>query len=394
MGVRDRIEPFTRATGTEESKRFRRVLPGRLRRWLPSITLLALAVALIASTQSSGDVNRNVDVENMWASVAFLLFFAGATAWVWRKARGEGFEALRWRRLHRRIFWRAAALCLMGSMAALWWVAFWQWNADHAVNVADLPGWAADDGHARFFRGLAGWSAFAALPLVAAEPFAWRLWPKALRMAARRAQVAKRLSDRSRITPLELDPSCGAVGRPRAIDAVQAREPSRETHRVTPRGTRMAGWSRFAVDNWRHNAAIAWDGSALTLTDGRGRTFSFSVAAACDEVPGQDRDARRTVVELVWFTEQRFYRAGSTTRGDGVKSRILLLDAEGRRIAEMPAAGLSASRIADLARACGLPFAAYDLGTAREGERMANRLLFPRTRRTVRIREPRAPRGR
>ena len=394
MGVRDRIEPFTRVAGTQESKRLRRLPPGRLRRALPSITLIALAVAVIAGTQDSGEVDRNVEVENMWASVAFLLFISGATAWVWRKARSEGFEALRWRRLHRRTFWRAAALCLMGSMVALWWVAFWQWHADNAVSVADLPRWAADDAHARFFRGLAGWSAFAALPLVVAEPFAWRLWPRPVRMAVRRAQVAKKLSERNRLTKLELDPSYGAVGRPRAFDAVQPREPSREVHRVTPRGTRMAGWSRFAVDNWRHNAAIAWDGNALTLTDGRGRTLSFPAATARGDGSGQESDARRTVAELVWFTEQRFYRAGSTNRGDGVKSRILLLDAQGRRMAEMPAAGLSASRVADLARACGLPFAAYDLDTVREGERMANRLLFPRTRHTVRIREPRAPRGR
>jgi hypothetical protein len=101
-----------------------------------------------------------------------------------------------------------------------------------------------------------------------------------------------------------------------------------------------------------------------------------------------------TVAELVWFTEQRYYRAGSTTRGDGVKSRILLLDAQGRRVAEMPAAGLSAGRVADLARACGLPFSAYDLGTVAQDARMANRLLFPRTRRTVKIRAPRPPRGR
>lgn len=382
MGVRDRIEPFTRAAGTQESKRFRRVGRGRLRRWLVPITLIAGAVAVIASTQSSGDAGRNVDVENLWASIAFLLFITGATAWVWRKARGEGFEALRWRRLHRRIFWRAAALCLMVSTAALWWVAFWQWNADHAADVSNLPMWAADDGHARFFRGLAGWSAFAALPLVVAEPFAWRLWPRPIRAAVRRARVAKLLSERSRITPLDLDPALGAVGRPRAFDTVQPREPSREVHRVTPRGTRMAGWSRFAVDNWRHNAAIAWDGSSLVLTDARGRTFTFPVAEGS------------AVAELVWFTEQRYYRAGSTTRGDGVKSRILLLDAEGRRVAEMPAAGLSAGRVADLARACGLPFCAYDLGTVAQGERMANRLLFPRTRRTVRIRAPRSPKGR
>ncbi len=381
MGVRDRIEPFTRAAGTREAMRFGRTLPGWLRRLLIPAALVVAAIVVIASTQSGGDV----DIENLWASVAFLLFIAGATMWVWRKARGEGFEALRWRRLHRRVFWRAAATCLLLSMVSLWFVAFWQWRADYAANGSNLPTWLSYDAHARFFRGLTGWLAFAAAPLVVIEPFAWRLWPASMRTAVRRARAVKILSEKGRITRLDLDPGRGAVGRPEAFTAVQPREPSSEVHCITPHGRRPTGWNRGAADNWWRHAAMTWDGTRLALTDGQGRVYSFPVITAGARGFGEDGDAAGAVSEVVWFTERRFYRSARSAIGDRGDAKVLLLDTRGRRLAEMAAVGFTAGVVADLARSAGVAFAGYDLGTTGQEERTANRLLFPRTRRTVKI---------
>lgn len=385
MGTRDRIEPFTRAEGTREAKRPQRILPGRLRRLLPSIVLVAAAVVVLSSTQSDADV----DVENMWAAVAFLLFAGGVTAWVWRKARADGFEALRWRRLHRRVFWRAAAVCLLAGLVSLWFDAFWQWRADNSPGVSQLPVWEADSAHAHFFAGLSGWLAFAAAPLVVIEPFAWRLWPRPMRMAVRRAQVAKILSERKRMTRLELDTALGAIGRPgspRAFDTVQPCEASSEVHRISPKGRRPAAWTRAASDSWWRNAAIAWDGDLLVLTDAQGRSRAFATVSRPRAAGGS---GKRLVAEIVWFMEERYYRGTAAIVSTRPTRQTLLLDAEGRRIAEMPGFGFAAGDLADLARSAGLPFAAYDLGSSWQDERMANQLLFPRTWRTVKIAPPR-----
>lgn len=382
MGIRDRIEPF--ASGAQDARGLRRTPLGRLRRWSLSLVPIICAVVIISATQSGG----NVDVENLWASAAFLLFAAGATAFVWRRVRNDDFEALRWRRLHRRVFWRAAVLTLLAGLVCLGLVAFWQWRADDSLGTFQLPTWAADEGHAAFFRGLATWLPAAVVPIVFVEPLVWRLWPRLVRSAVRRARVAKILSaDRRYSTRLDLDPGLGAAGRPRAVGSAPSGEPDGQPHRITPHGSRPMDWPRTATDAWWHNAAIAWDGSALTLTDGQSRTYVFSVARPGSVAP---EGRRRPVAELVWFSEDLspLYRYGSTTRRH-VRC-VLLLDVNGRRVAELPAAGFAPHDVARVAQAAGLPFAAYDLGSVGGDERAANPLLFPGRRRAVKIAMPRA----
>jgi hypothetical protein len=181
-GDRDRLGLFPgEPSGFGSRSRLVGVVVARVRRWLVPALLMAAAVGIISMTQSGLDA----DVENMWAAGAFLVFVGGATGWVWRRAADEGLESLRWRRLHRRVFWRVATICLFASLAALWTVAFWEWRADDSPGGYDPALWAADQGHAAFFRGLSGWLALAAIPVVFVEPFAWLLWPRSLRAAVR-----------------------------------------------------------------------------------------------------------------------------------------------------------------------------------------------------------------
>lgn len=390
MGIRDRIEPFT--SGAQDAERFRRNPLGKLRGWAFSFALMIGAIVIIAATQHGDDA----DVENLWAAVAFVLFVTGATARVWRKVREAEFEALRWRRLHRRIFWRAAVVSLLAGLISLWFVAFWQWRSDKAFNTIDVLAFSSDSGHAAFFRGLSAWLCAAAVPIVAIEPFAWLLWPRPIRSAVRRGRVAKMLTTGRRFgTQLDLDPNLGAAGRPRAANSESAREPSVEAHRITPHGVRPLH-PDAATNAWWSNAAIAWDGHDLTLTDGKGRTRAFPVVRSAST---QQEGRQRPVAELVRFKEvlpPRYstYSAASSARkwrlGPRRRvERVLLLDANGRRVAQLPAAGFEVRDLAAIARAAGLPFAAYDLGSVGFEGRAANPLLFPGRWRAVKISGPR-----
>lgn len=380
MGIRDRIEPFT--PGTYDNEGLRRTSSGRLRRWSVALVPMIGASIILATTQSSS----NADVENLWASAAFVLFVGGATAWVWRKVRDDDFEALRWRRLHRRAFWRAAVLALLAGLVCLGLVAFWEWLADKALGTSDLPVWAADEGHAAFFRGLATWLPAATVPLVLIEPVVWRLWPRTVQAAVRRARVAEMLApDRRYSTRRDFDHSIAATGRPRASESRPRREPSGQPHRIVPRSKQPTRPPGAAVDAWWRNAAIAWDGSALTLTDGQGRTHAFAVARP-GNVERHARYRRQPVAELVWFAEDVTPSDSEPARRMG---RVLLLDADGWRVAEISTTGFTRHDVVDVARAAGLPFAAYTFGPLGRENRAVNRLVFPGRWRTVKIIGPR-----
>ena len=361
----------------------------RLRRWLRWLVPLALGVSgfvVLAATQSGADA----DVENLWLPVALALMAAGATAWVWRAAEGGGFEALRWRRLHRRTVWRVAAASLLGGLAGLWMVAFWDWRADLALERLDMPVWDADNGRAGFFRAVSAWLSAAAPALVLVEPFVWRLYPRGLRQAVRRAKIAEGLAERRYGTRLTIDPALGAAGRPEPVLATQRGEPGPRPHAIRPHGRHPADWPRAAAAAWWNHGRLAWDGSALVVTDGAQGSWTFPVATTPADRPGEDKDdhsaAQRVegmerVEEMVWYEEIALTRRVSSWQHE----QVLLLDEAGRCIAEVPGAGFTALAVAGIAEAAGLPFAAYDLGTVRRDERPAHPLLFPRTGRTVKV---------
>lgn len=349
----------------------------RLRRWLVPLALVGSGFAVIAATQTGTDA----DVENLWLPLALALMTCGVTAWVWRRAEGGGFEALRWRRLHRRVLWRAATLSLLGGLAALWLVAFWNWRADNALGGFDLSTWDGDNGHAAFFRGVSAWLSAVAPALFLAEPIVWRLWPRSLRQAVRRAKTAEVLANRRYGTHLMVDPALGAAGRPEPTLAVKAGAPSRLPRAATPHGRQPADWTTAEASEWWQHAELAWDGSALVVTDGQRNARTFPALTTPVDAGSDDGSGPGRVAELVWFTEE----TASWNILTWQREQVLLLDEGGRRIAELPAAGLTAEAVARIAEAAGLPFAAYDLGSARRDERPAHPMLFPRTRRTVKV---------
>lgn len=367
----------------------------RFRRWFLSLGLVVGGFVLIAATQSGADA----DVENLWLPPALALMVCGATAWTWRRTEGGGFEALRWRRLHRRVFWRAATLSLLGGLAALWLVAFWQWRADTSPGGFEQPTWDSDNGHAAFFGSVSAWLSAAAPALVLAEPFVWRLWPRQLRQAVRRAKTAEILAHRRYGTRLMLDPGAGAAGRPEPILTVKAGEPDSHAYAITPQGRQPADWPRAAARDWWRHARLAWDGSALVVTDGQLNSWTFPAVttpadAGTEGGSGRDGSGKDAgsiegsgidrVAELVWFTEDvRSWRVPLWQH-----EQILLLDRAGRRIAELPMTGFTAKATAQIAEAAGLPFSAYDLGSVRRDESPAHPMLFPRTRRTVKVTPP------
>ncbi|WP_034263412.1 hypothetical protein [Actinospica robiniae] len=178
--------------GGELSERKR----GRLRRASPSIACLVGAVVLLALI---GDAD--VDSGNLWAIPALALMWTAVTIPAWRRGGGPrdafGPQALRLRRLHTRVHFRATILLAYASLALLWVASYahFEWSDEY-----DTTNPATDSAH---YSSYAGWSlwllAAAAVPLLV-QPLTWQLWPRAVRMAVRGARMAAK-DARSARTP-------------------------------------------------------------------------------------------------------------------------------------------------------------------------------------------------
>ncbi len=94
-------------------------------------------------------------------------------------------------------------------------------------------------------------------------------------------------------------------------------------------------------------------------------------------VAGEGR-IRRPVAELVWFEERRSPVRSAPARWATTERCLVFLDADGFRVGTIRRIVDDWQPVALVARAAGVPFAAYDLGTARPDASDANDLLFPR----------------
>ena len=161
---------------------------GRLRRVVPSILCLLGAIVLLALI---GDAD--VDSGNLWAIPALALVWTAVTIPAWRSGRSPrdafGGQALRMRRLHNRLHFRATILLVYASLAMLWAASYahFEWSDEY-----DTTNFATDSAH---YSSYAGWSLWllvaAAIPLLL-QPITWRLWPTPVRLAVREAKAAAR----------------------------------------------------------------------------------------------------------------------------------------------------------------------------------------------------------
>ena len=237
----------------------------------------------------------------------------------WRAPEEDLPDALRARELNRPICWRASALLLLAGLL----LASVQDGSSTATTVLLV---------------------LSPLPRLL-DPLTWRAWPLPLRQTAR---VAELLQDISRNQPTYRNRLIS--GMPEPFLQQDAGPPSARACSTFGRKRRRKG-----------HTVIHWDGRRLTVTDQEGYVHAVSLVGRADvpakpPVPGAGRI--RPVAAMVWLTR------GSTRSGVRSRTTLLLLDAAGDRAVTVNDLRCLRENVAQVARAAGLPFTAYDLGFA------------------------------
>ena len=362
----------------------------RLVRWLVQLALVIVGlVVFLPATDDSVDA----DVSNIHFAVGLMVWLVAVMIPLW-SAPEEGLpEPLRIRSRHRRIAWRIALLVLFAAAVALLGDAYWAWRADRvpdAAPYARVLRFTADSHHS----GRAGLWLVCLWPLPGlVEPLVWRLWPQSLRRAVRCARTAEALTEPTRFPlPVGFDPDRGATGRPEAALWEEPAGPPQPDACAAPLsggGSESGPWPER--ENLgpargipaRTGAELRWDGSALTVSGKDGKPVAVPLAGR-GPLPG-GAGVRRPVAELVWFRERHATVRSAPAAWARQEMCLTLLDEQGHRVGTVRRVSGEWRAMADVARAAGVAFTAYDLGTAPQDRPRANSLLFPRRGHQLRL---------
>ncbi|MBY8886297.1 hypothetical protein K7472_15695 [Streptomyces sp. PTM05] len=344
----------------------------RLLRVLPRIVLVVVGAVVFAP---GTDESLDADIANLWLAAALPVWWLALTLSLWRAPERGLPDVLRFRRRHRRVCWRLSALLLLGACLALLTNAYCTWKADSDVPLTVWEQYSRYASHA----GTTGVWLLCLSPLPGLlDPLVWRLWPAPLRHAVRRARAAEALASPGRYPrPVPFDPDRGAVGRPEPLGEDDGR-----------RGPSLIPVSvRLSRDSTSRGVELRWNGATLTLHHQGHDPVRLPVAPRDDVLPGEPLP--RPVAEVVWYDEQHNAVATRTPtpyHWRGRDTEVLFLDADGRRLGTVSRVLDDWQAVARVARAAGVPFAAYDLGYAAEDEPRAASRLFPRDGRQLTVR--------
>ncbi len=316
-----------------------------------------------------GAEHHTAHAQHLWMASA-VPFAVAAVGWpVWR-APEEGLpDALRLRERSRRIGLRATSVPGFGASVGL------------VVRLGAHGALAHDSGVAAL------WAVALAPVPVLAESALWGVAPRRLRLQVRTARLAEAVRDlnaeNGRVSQLDFDPDRGYAGAPVPRRSIApAGDPAAACEARPSQGlaTSMLGLQLVsrAHRTWIQESSLRWDGTTLTLTDGRRNVVTVRLDAA--EQAGRGRLADRPV-EMAWLHGQNVGEPGS-------EIRILLLDSSSRRLLTMPGLGYLDTDVAQVATASGLRFSSHNWVGARfelPWRRLWMR-VFPRRRGHVRLR--------
>ncbi len=372
-----------RMTGERNTVRIPRfVRRPRLGRWWRRLIVAALAVAGLVVFAPATNENLDADVANLHFAAGVVIWAFAAMIPVWAAPDSALPQMRRLRRVHRRIAWRTGFLVLFASSFGLLGNAYWTLRADR-TSFLHHPGLVEafqGDAHRAAVAGI--WLVcLCPLPGLAEAPL-WRLWPEPVRRGLRCARAADVLADYARGVLPGYDPDRGAAGRPTtALYDHRGGRPSAEERTASLSG----GKRGYAPPGPR----LCWDGALLTLAEPGKPPLAVPLADRADAPAGgavRGARLRRPVAEIVWFTER--HRTVRSAPADWSTREIclVLLDARGFRVGTVRRVRDDWQPIASVARAAGVPFAAYDLGSALRDDRpRANTVLFPRRGRQLRL---------
>ena len=294
-------------------------------------------------------VAGGADHNHVLARAGLPVLLLAVTWQVWRAPEHDLPQALRVRRVSRRIGLRLASLSLVAAALG---------------TVVGLPG------------TVSLWLLAAAPVPVLLEAALWRLAPRSLRREVRTGQNAEELLKLGvrveQRRPLGFDPDLGVYGRP--VPHYRAGPPlerSRHPYLVSPYRSLAPrpsdGAFTPAEERWLRRAGIQWTGRELGFTDGRGRRTREG------DLPGKP-------AELVLFAERSVVDRRT-------EQQVFLLDAEGWRLLTVPGLGQDHSRLRGLAEAAGLRYTEHRIVVqGRLFETPLATRLFPRRRGHVRLR--------
>ena len=273
----------------------------------------------------------------------------------WFRGRDrEDAETRRWHEYLRTRVWRATSMLLVGAGIALFVNRLDTWHGH--------PGAAATAGATGLALLLAG------LTPAVLEPVAWRFAPARWRRTERIDRLIGAL--RGSYTPLTgFDPDRGASGRPKPFFDQPGGEPRPRPARAVLRGS--------------DGAVLDWTGDHLAVVDPG--SFARTIVTPPSGLPQDKPDRTRWAAELVWFSGQDRFKPTWDPRAQPVVD-LLILDDRGALIfrvnVQVGNGGRSddvkaVAAVAAVAKAAGLPFAAYSLSYPPAVGFEIQKLLFP-----------------
>ena len=278
------------------------------------------------------------ETQHQWMAAALPFAVAAVGLRVWR-ATEEGLpDALRWRTRSRRIALRIGSLGWFGASICL--LAYLD---GHGVRAHDA--------------GVAALWALALAPVpVLVEGSLWRLAPRELRRQVRTGQLGEAVRDlnanAAQRYPVAFDPDHGYAGTPvprQSADPAAHVGPPCEARPTERRAQAMLGLSYLNRSQriWLREATLRWDGTTLTVIDGRRTIVPVPLQRTGPTAPAPRGPWTDRPVELMLVREQGLGEPGW-------QARILLLDASGRRLLTMPGLGFLDDEVAAVAQAAGL----------------------------------------
>ncbi|MBF9068808.1 hypothetical protein [Streptacidiphilus fuscans] len=325
----------------------------------------ALAAAVCVAV---GADHHAAAVRDLWLATALPLLVTAVGWRAWTAPEEGQADALRLRRLSRRIALRVTTVLATAASVG-------------------LPLWLATRGVLAHDVGVAAvWSALLAPVPVLVETVLWLFAPSGLRWAVRSGRLLEETQALAarvhQVRPLVFDPARGRYGRPVPRRFTPARgefgepctaRPNRGRIRLV-RGRHDLGW---VDEQWIGSAAVSWTGTALALSYAPGRTLELPLGPDAPP-PTPSAPLPAVPVELIWLREHRDQRT---------EVRILLLDAVGRRLLTMSALGMRDTEVARVAQAAGLSYSCYELRLPADEPawRSLPARLFPRRFRHVQL---------
>ena len=340
----------------------RRVLGGAMGVWVARVVVAIPGVVLMVSGVGSSDPGRY----KIWHDGGLAFLVVAGTLPVWRRVRRGVDGAVRWREVLRRGLRRVSVGLVVGAVGCL--VGFRYFSGRGAVGTAHVMG------------AVGVWLVVVAVVLPLLEPVLWAVFPGGVRRVERTARLVAEI-DRAagvgvgaggRRLAEDFDAGVGASGRPKAfVEHVRVNGVSGSGEKV---GMRSGG-----VGGVGAGVAVDWDGACLVVSGGAGRgrkAVAYPVVGSGEEKVW----GRGVVAEMVSFDARDRIGGRLGAAGLGRVTRLVFVDARGRRVLTVRPFAANWSQAVGVAKAAGVSYSYYRVDARGARADRILRMMFPSAR--------------